>query len=178
MLTINTTAGCGRPFFSVHFQANSQWKRFFGNSWTPQILEIAWYYTSFIISLTWWIPLWKVRTPDRDNYLKWERHHWQKDHFWTKSYHLTSVAKNVVNPLILDMSILHNKSSWYWQSNFKWKDMTFTLKRNFDIDFHRDRDEVMPWCYVMILGVNYSFYFGPFTILLKDHVIKNHSKFQ
>ena len=117
MLTINTTAGCGRPFFSVHFQANSQWKRFFGNSWTPQILEIAWYYTSFIISLTWWIPLWKVRTPDRDNYLKWERHHWQKDHFWTKSYHLTSVANNVVNPLILDMSILHNKSSWYWQSN-------------------------------------------------------------
>ena len=61
---------------------------------------------------------------------------------------------------------------------FEWKDMTFTLKRNFDIDFHRDRDEVMPWCYVMILGVIYSVYFRICTIPLKDHVIENRSKFQ
>ena len=33
----------------------------------------------------------------RDDHLKWERHRWLKDHFWTKSYHVTSVANNFVD---------------------------------------------------------------------------------
>ena len=50
----------------------------------------------------------------------WQEAHWQKDHFWTIiSYHVTSVANDVFNPLIFDMSMLHNKSSWYSQSNLK-----------------------------------------------------------
>ena len=44
------------------------------------------------------MPLWKVGRRDHDNQLKEERRHWQKDNFWTKSYHATSVANNVVNP--------------------------------------------------------------------------------
>ena len=63
------------------------------------------------------MPLWKIGTSDRDDHLKWERHHWQKYHFWTKSYHVTSVTNNVVNPLNVDMSLLHDKSLWYSQSN-------------------------------------------------------------
>ena len=36
----------------------------------------------------------------------------------------------------------------------------------------------MPWYYVMILGVTYSFYFVPCVNLLKDHMVENPAKFQ
>ena len=54
---------------------------------------------------------------------------------------------------------------------FERKDMVFTLTRDFEIHFHADQDEIMPWYYVMVLGVIYSFYFGQCISLLKDHVI-------
>ena len=54
------------------------------------------------------MPLLKVGTRDRDDPLKLERQKWEKDHFWTKSDHVTSVAHNVANPLISDMSMLHD----------------------------------------------------------------------
>ena len=47
----------------------------------------------------------------------------------------------------------------------------FYFNENFKIHFHWDRDEILPRYYVMILGVIYSFYFGPCIILLNDHVI-------
>ena len=118
MLTI-TTARYGRPFLNVHFQPSSQWKRFFGTSRTPEILEISRYYTSCFISRARWIPLWTIGTHDHDNHLNWECQHWQKDHFWTKSYQVASVANNGFNPLIFCMSMLHDKSSWCSQSNSK-----------------------------------------------------------
>ena len=48
--------------------------------------------------------------------------------------------------------------------------MDFTFAKNFKVHLHWDRDEIMPWYYVMILGVTYSFYFGPCVNLLKDHI--------
>ena len=53
----------------------------------------------------------------------------------------------------------------------KRKDMDITFTRNFKVHLHWDRDEIMPWYYVMILGVIYSFYFGPCVNLLKDHMV-------
>ena len=53
----------------------------------------------------------------------------------------------------------------------KRKDMDFILTRNFKVHLHWDRDEIMPWYYVMILGVTYSFYFGQCVSLLKDHMV-------
>ena len=56
--------------------------------------------------------------------------------------------------------------------NQNWKkNMAFTLTINFKVHLHWDQDEIMPWYYVMILGVVYSFYFGPYVNLLKDHMI-------
>ena len=49
--------------------------------------------------------------------------------------------------------------------------MAFTLTKIFQVHFHWERDEIMPSYYVMILGLIYSFYFGPCVILLKDHMI-------
>ena len=49
--------------------------------------------------------------------------------------------------------------------------MFFTLTRDFKIHFHADQDDIMPWYYVMVLGVIYSFYFGQCISLLKDHAI-------
>ena len=49
--------------------------------------------------------------------------------------------------------------------------MEFTFTRNFKVHLHWDRDEIMPWYYVMILGVTYSFYFGPLVYLLKDYMV-------
>ena len=53
---------------------------------------------------------------------------------------------------------------------FEIKDMTFTLTRNFKVIFHWDRGEIMPWYYVMILGVIYSFFWQSVS-LLKGHLI-------
>ena len=53
----------------------------------------------------------------------------------------------------------------------KRKDMDFTFTRNFKVHLHWDWDEIMQWYYVMILGVTYSFYFGPCVNLLKDHMV-------
>ena len=92
------------------------------------------------------------------------------------SYHVTSVANNVVNPFIFVMSIMHDKLSWYTKSNLIKKDLAFAWTRNSKVHFHWDRDEIMPWYYVMILGVIYSFYFGPWVILLYDHVIQKSVK--
>ena len=39
------------------------------------------------------------------------------------------------------------------------KDIAFTLTRNFKVHLHWDRAEIMPWYYVMILGVIYSVFF-------------------
>ena len=47
--------------------------------------------------------------------------------------------------------------------------MDFTFTRNFNVRLHWDRDEIMPWYYVRILGVIYSFYF--YVNLLKDHMV-------
>ena len=47
------------------------------------------------------------------------------------------------------------------------KDMALTLTRTFEIHFHWYRYEFMPWYYVMILWVFYSFDFGPCGVLLK-----------
>ena len=44
---------------------------------------------------------------------------------------------------------------------FERKDKVVTLKRNFKVHFHWDRDEMMLYCYVMDLWVIYSFCFGP-----------------
>ena len=49
--------------------------------------------------------------------------------------------------------------------------MEFTFTRNFNVHLHWDRHEIMPWYYVMILGVTYSFYFGPLVYLLKDYMV-------
>ena len=49
--------------------------------------------------------------------------------------------------------------------------MDFTFAGNFKVHLHWDRDEIMPLYYVMILWVTYSFYFGPFVKLLKDHMV-------
>ena len=49
--------------------------------------------------------------------------------------------------------------------------MAFALTRHFKVHLHWDRDEIMPWYYVVILGVINSFYFEPCVILLKDHMI-------
>ena len=49
--------------------------------------------------------------------------------------------------------------------------MAFTLTRNFKVHLHWDRDEIMPWYYVMILEVVYSFYFVSYVNLLKDNMI-------
>ena len=49
--------------------------------------------------------------------------------------------------------------------------MDFTFTGNFEVHPHWDRDEIMPWYYVMILGVIYSFYFGPCVNLLEDHMV-------
>ena len=40
------------------------------------------------------MPLGNVGTRDRDDHLKWERYHWQKYHYCTKSYHVTPVENN------------------------------------------------------------------------------------
>ena len=37
----------------------------------------------------------------------------------------------------------------------KIKDMDFIFTRNFEVHLHLDRNEIMPWYYVMILGVTY-----------------------
>ena len=52
---------------------------------------------------------------------------------------------------IISRHDIHNQ---FWK-----KDMALTLTRNFKIHFHWDRYELMPWYYVMILGVIYTFYF-------------------
>ena len=65
------------------------------------------------------MPPWTVGTRGRDDHLKLERWHWDKDHFWTKSYHVTSVANDVANPLIFYMSMLHHMSPWYSQTHLK-----------------------------------------------------------
>ena len=109
MLTIKTFTRFGRPFLNVHFQPGSQWKWFFGTSWTPPILEISWHHTSCVTSC------------DHDQHLIWKCIHWQKDHFCIKSYHVTSVVNNVINPLISNTSGLHDMSSWNSQSNFEEK---------------------------------------------------------
>ena len=51
--------------------------------------------------------------------------------------------------------------------NLKKKDMDFTFTRNFKVHLLSDRDEIMPWYYVMILRVT----FGPCDNLLKDHMV-------
>ena len=94
-------------------------------------------------------------------------YHGEKYHFWTKSYHVTPVANNVANPLILYMSMLHDISPWYSQTHLK-ENMTLTLTRNFKIDFHWYGYEIMPWYYVMILWVSYYIYFGSCDVLLKN----------
>ena len=53
----------------------------------------------------------------------------------------------------------------------KRKYVDFTWTRNFKVHLHLDRDEIMPWYHVMILGVIYSFYFGPCVNLLKDQMV-------
>ena len=50
-----------------------------------------------------------------------ERRHWEKDHFWTKLYRVTSVPINIANPLIFDMSMLHDVSPWYAQAHLEEK---------------------------------------------------------
>ena len=146
MLMIHTTNPRGRPFLNDHFPSCSEWKWFFGTIRTPHIVEIAWYYTSCVISLSPQMPFSKVGTRDRDDHLKLERRHWWKDQFWTKSYYVISVANNSANPLIFYIWMLHDMSPCY-------------------------SHEIMPWYYAMILWVFYSFYFGQYGVLSKDHVI-------
>ena len=45
--------------------------------------------------------------------------------------HVTSFANNIFNPLIFDMSLLHDKSSCYSQSNVKEEDMAGNFEVNF-----------------------------------------------
>ena len=99
------------------------------------------------------MPLWKVGTRDRDDHLTWERHHWQKDHFWTKSYHVTSVS------LIRLFLVCHwCMKSYHDTHNQIWKkDTAFTFKRNFIFHLHWDRDKIMSQYYVMIWWVIYSY---------------------
>ena len=104
------------------------------DSWNRVILHFMRHFSDMINTII------NVGTRDHDDHLKWQRHHWQKDHLWLKSYHVTSVANIVVNPLIFDMSMLHDKSSWYSQSNLKEKICSAILIRNFKIHFHWDRD--------------------------------------
>ena len=101
-----------------------------------------------------------------------------KDHFWIKSYYVTSVANNGANPFIFFyLWLLHDMSPCY-SNIFERKNMALTLIRILKIQFHRYRYEIMPWYYVMILWVFYSFYFGQCGVLLKDHMMWNQSKFQ
>ena len=48
--------------------------------------------------------------------------HWQKDRFWTKSNHVTSV---------LGLSYLHDELSWHLKIKFKRKDLAFCLNAKF-----------------------------------------------
>ena len=136
------TTQWGHPFLNAYSQSCGQWKWFFTTSRTPQIPEIVWYYTSCVISRTPQMPLWKVGKLDRYDRLKWERRHWKKDHFWTKSYHVTSVANNVANPLVFDLPLFYETSSCYSQSMLKVK-IWLLLDRNFKVHFHWARDEIM-----------------------------------
>ena len=72
--------------------------------------------------------------------------------FWTKSYHITSVASNVTNPLIF----WHVNVIWYvtmiLTNTFERKYMALTLTRTFMIHFHWHRNEIVLWYYVMIYG--------------------------
>ena len=119
MFTIHTSTLYGRPSLNVHFPPYCQWKWFFGTIRTPNIIEISWYQTSCLISLTALTPLWKVGRRDRDDHFKLDPRHWEKDHFWNKSYYARSVAHNVANRLIFYMPMLHDISTWYWQTYFK-----------------------------------------------------------
>ena len=124
MLPINATTRYGRPLLNVHFQLFSQWKRF------SVPVERHRFMKSHDITLHasfHWHDKCHYETLEHVivmiDHLKGERHHWQKDYFWTKSNHVCPVANNVVNPLAFDMSLLHDtcKSSWYSQSYLKEK---------------------------------------------------------
>ena len=106
--------------------------------------------------------LWKVGTRDRDDHLKLGGRHWKKDHFWTKSYHVTSVANNVANPLFLYASI-----AWYVTviliNTFRRKYMAHTLTRNFKIHFYWYRYYAIVLCNgfmsILILILDYVMFF-------------------
>ena len=66
--------------------------------------------------------------------------------------------------------MLHDNSSYYTQSKLKENTWILPLQEIL-VHLHWDRDEIMPWYYVMILGVTYSFHFGPCVNLLKDHMV-------
>ena len=81
------------------------------NHWNLRILYFMRHFTDTINDIM------KVGTRDRDDHLKLEHRPWEKDHFWTKSYYVTSVGNNVTNPLIFfKMSMLHHMSTWYLQT--------------------------------------------------------------
>ena len=92
--------------------------------------------------------------------------HWQqeKDHILMKLYHITSFVNNK-KPLLRGMSLLHDMSND--TIKFESKDLTFALIWSFPIHFHRDRDEIMPWHYVIILWVAHPFYFGAWVLYWK-----------
>ena len=96
-----------------------------------------------------------------------EHQQWEKCHIWSKSYHITSVASNVANPLIF----WYVNVAWYvtmiLTNTFERKDMALTLTRNFTIHFHWHWYEIMPWYYVVILWVFFILFFWTMWCSLK-----------
>ena len=102
-------------------------------------------------------------TCDRDDHLKLERRRLEKDYFWTKSYHVTSVANNLTNLLIVDMSMLHDVSSWNSKTHLKEKIWFMPLKENLKFTSIDTGTKSYP-------GFMWWFY-GYFYLFILDHVM-------
>ena len=99
------------PFLDVHFQPSSQWN-------FSEPVERHRFLKSYYITLHVWFHR-KINTIMKS----WNSWSWWSLEVGTppldKPYHVTSLAKKVVNSLVFGMSMLHDKSSWYLQSNLK-----------------------------------------------------------
>ena len=84
--------------------------------------EIAFYLISFVQTILHDEYAFEVGTHARDDNLKLECRYWEKNHFWTKSYHVTSAANDVGNWLIficqLCMIYHHDTYKHIWKKRY------------------------------------------------------------
>ena len=129
--------------FSVPFERQK-------NHWNLRILYFMRHFTDTINDIM------KLGTRDRDDNLKLERRPWEKYHFWTKSYYVTSVGNDVINPLIfLDVNAA-SYVNMILTNIFGRKDRALTKKED---SFPLIPVRNLPWYYVLVLWVFYSFNF-------------------